>query len=317
MLPALAIGLPTSGLSVDLEEPEDSKLIMFQMGTANEDVVYNDLVQTAAEDEVILREHQIPTLWKTANGTKVTGRPDMVICKLVGSPTEKSIPVPQELWGSRIGPLYCEPHWGIELKSIASVWTTREVLFDGAPKLAHLIQASHYAWQLGVPFRLMYKQYVNQVVPQWAQRMFPRQGKPGSEHIEYNDKGEIKNINPFEIVYELEVTKSGAVRYRREAEAGGKPGPWTTTLVKQADIERFYETSSKIAPTGDLGRRPLTIDSQGKEKSYSNCNYCPLKSTCDKVDKPTKARPKIDYEQWLSEVRNVVEINKNKKGEKT
>lgn len=291
-------------LGIDLEEPEDSKLIMFQMGTANEDVVYGDLVQTAGPDEVILRETEIPTLWFTTNGVKVTGRPDMVICRRVDKAGPGTTPVPEALRGSNAAS-HCEPCWGVELKSIASVWTTREVLFDGMPKMAHLIQASHYAWQLDVPFRLMYKQYVNQVVPAWAQKMFPRQGKPGSEHVVYNEKGEIKNINPFEIVYELEVTKAGAVRYRRESMDGAEPGPWTSTLIKHEDIRRFYEAASRIGQTGDLGKRPLTIDAQGKEKSFSNCGYCPLKKVCDKVDKTSKARPAIGYEQWLEEVKAV------------
>lgn len=292
-------------LGIDLEEPEDSKLIMFQMGTANEDVVYNDLVQTAGPDEVILRETEIPTFWLTKNGTKVTGRPDMVICSM-----QSPLSVPVGIRTCKVpgrSDVVAVPSWGVELKSIASVWTTREVLFDGAPKMAHLIQASHYAWQLGVPFRLMYKQYVNQVVPQWAQRMFPKDGKPGSEYIEYNDKGEIKNIRPFEIVYELEVTKNGMVRYRREDGSS----PWIVTLIRPTDIERFYEAASLIGETGDLGKRPLTIDSQGKEKSYSNCNYCPLKKVCDKVDKTSKTRPAISYDQWLTEVRATVGATTN------
>lgn len=274
-------------LGIEVEEPDDSRVIMFQMGTANEDVVYNDLVKTKAEDEVILREEEIPIEWMTKNGTKVTGRPDMVVCRLdtettlpSGAANVLNTPVPR--------PLY-----GIEIKGVFSVWTSRDVLFDASPKMANLIQAAHYSWKLGVPFRLLYKQYANQAVPSWANKFFPKKGEKHSEHIEYNDKGEVKNINPFEIVYELEWDKD-YLKYRREGDAR-----WTKTMIRSADIERFYEHAAGMAVSKELGKRPLTIDAKGKEKSFSNCGYCPLKPICDSTEKN-------GYGPWLAEVQRFV-----------
>ncbi len=271
-------------LGIEVDPPDDSKVIMFQLGTANEDVVYADLLKTKAEDEVILREEEIPIEWFTSNGTRVTGRPDMVVCH-----------VPPAMDGKRI------PIFGVEIKSIASVWTTRDVLGEQQPKLPHLIQAGHYAAKLGIPFRLLYKQYAIQEIPGWkggggspgwSQKLFPKKGEPGSESIDY-EKG---RIQPFELVYEIEFDSSSEkrLRYRRESPNGA--GEWTRTLVTLGDIERFYEHVSKMSETGDLGRRPLTIDALGKEKNYSNCSYCPLLETCDKTEKQ-------GYTKWLEAVR--------------
>lgn len=264
--------LRTKGIEVEV--PNDSKLVMFQMGLANEDVVYNDLVQTSQVDEVILREEQIPIEWYTKNGTRVTGRPDMVICKNIDG--------------------VVTPQLGIELKSVASVWTSREVLFNGTPKADHLLQSAHYAWKLGIPYRLIYKQYGNQAIPSWAHKLFPKRGEPHSEHIEYNDKGEVKNINPYEIVYEVIVSKGGKVSYRREVFPGSVESKTIKTVIKVSDINRFYEFTSKIESSKDLGPRPMTADIYGEAKNYSNCDYCPLLPICKKSEK--------NYDEWIDGV---------------
>jgi hypothetical protein len=263
-------------LGIEVEDHADSTLIMFQMGTANEDLVYNDLMQTKAEDEIILRETEIPIKWLTKNGTKVTGRPDMVICERADNGTTK-------------------PKFGIELKSVASVWTTKDVLFDGTPKTEHLIQASHYSWQLGVPFLLMYKQYVNQAVPSWAQKFFPKQGEQHSEHVEYSDRGDVKYIRPFEIVYEVSADSMGRIRFRRETT--GTDNAWTRTLISVSDIERFYEFVSTIPETEDLGPRPLALGPTGNKKSYSPCTFCPMQKVCDTTEKQ-------GYKPWLVAVKD-------------
>lgn len=286
-------------LGVEIEEPNDSKLIMFQMGLANEDVVYEDLLHTAAEDEAVLREEQIPIEWFTSNGTKVTGRPDMVVCRVfsAGGVTNLGRGDKDIFFGDLKVPIPpIVPIFGVEIKSIASVWTSRDVLFEKAPKLPHLIQAGHYSWKLGVPFRLLYKQYVNQAVPSWAGKLFPRQGEEYSEHISYNEKGDIKCVEPFEIAYELEFNKKGQLQFRREGTE-----KWTVSLVNSADIERYYEYVSTMATEKKLGPRPLTIDALGSGKNYSNCDYCPLLETCDKHEES-------GYTKWLKEVTKVAKV---------
>lgn len=279
-------------LGITIEKHTPDKLLMFELGIANEDIVYNKLLAALPEGYTILRESEIPTVWQTKNGTKVTGRPDMVVGKyLIADGPLGLLPVLDKFI----------PEFGIELKSVASIYTTAEVLFQGQPKIGHLTQAAHYMWQLGIPYRLNYKQFANQVGPSWLTGKFPKQGQPGSEHISYNDKGEVKYVNPFEVTYELQWGKGGMLEYRLE----GTDYAFTRTLISAKDIERFYEAASTIGETGDLGKRPMTIDSFGKEKSYSDCGYCPMISICNKVDKATKARPKISYDQWLSEVKEL------------
>jgi len=272
-------------LGIELDPPSPSSLIMFQVGTANEDIVYKDLLHTAAEDEVVLREEEIPISWMTSNGTQVTGRPDMVICRKEWTADEKH--GAQE----KIVPVL-----GLELKSIASVWTTREVLVEGQPKLAHLCQAGHYMWKLGVPFRLIYKQYSIQAMPDFAKKMMPRQGKPGSEYLEYNPKGEPKSVKPFEIIYELEY-QSGTLCYRIEGTTN-----WTQTIVRHEDIERYYEFISQMEKTQNLGPTPVTVGSDGKEKAYSNCGYCVLNNLCN----PGRGVKRLGYIEWLAQVRKFV-----------
>jgi len=277
-------------LGIEVDPPDDSSLLMFQLGTANEQVVYEDLVHTAGSDEVILREEEIPIEWFTSNGTKVTGRPDMVICHQTQGPDCEPKPV------------LC-----VEIKSIASVWTSSAVMFDGEPKLGHLAQVGHYMWKLGTPGRIVYKQYAIQEIPNWTevvngekrkgwgQKLFPRAGAPGSELIDY-EKGRIR---PFEVVYELEFTDDGVLKYKRE----GAETDWTLTIVSTTDIARFYELVSNMASTGNLGPRPLTLSPDGSTKRFTNCAYCPLNAVCDSVE---GADPGTQYLQWLDAVREHV-----------
>lgn len=268
-------------LGIEIDPPDAQTLIMFQMGIANEEVVYQDLIHTAFGDgEKVLREEEIPIVWYTGNGTKVTGRPDLVICSPTVSVDERT--------GAQIT---YKPELGIELKSVASVWTTRQVLFDGAPKLAHLVQAGHYAWQLNVPFRLIYKQYGIQAMPDFAHKFFPRKGEKGSEYMEFNEKGNPKSIRPFEIVYELQYTKDGVLQFRKEG-----VGKWRDTIVSIEDIKRFYEFVSRMRADKTLGPIPMTVDSSGKELSYSDCKYCPLQKLCNGKEAVK------DYTKWIRAV---------------
>ena len=272
-------------LGLELEVPNDSLLIMFSAGITNEDIVYQDLVHTLAPDEVILRETEIPIRWSTTNGTLVTGRPDMVICKKVPDIDEKS----GLLTYSNV------PVLGLELKSVASVWTTRTVLIDREPKFAHLTQSAHYMIKLGVPFRLVYKQYAIQAMPDFAHRFFPREGSAGSEHLEYNSDGKPKSVRPFEIVYSLEF-REGILMYKHEEEDDTH---WKHTVVTEADIIRFYEFVSEMGPRKLLGPVPKTISPDGSDKSYSNCKYCPLHKVCQSVK---KLKGEEQYNSWIKEV---------------
>lgn len=276
-------------LGIDFDVPTEDKIIMFELGYANEDVIYADLVATALPGEVILREEEIPIEWQTRNGTRVTGRPDMVICKqeydLVGTMSHtKNLPI-----------------LGMELKSVHSMWTIRDLLFEKGPKLENIAQAAHYMWKLDIPYKLIYKSYSNlgQSVSDWAAKLFPKQGEPGSEYIEYNEKGGMKQIRQFEIVFDLQIDKSGRVQCKREQDT-----VWMNTIVTTQDIEAYYEFVSQIEATGNLGPRPLTVDSQGNKKNWRMCDkkYCILSDTCDQYER--------SYTSWLEQVKKVVASKK-------
>lgn len=280
-------------LGLELDPPDDSKLIMFQMGIANEDEIFDDLVHTAVPGEVVRREEEIPIQWFTANNTKVTGRPDLVICRQEYTIDEKHGAVPSKVI----------PVLGLELKSVASVWTTREILFESKPKMAHLVQVGHYMWQLNVPFKLIYKQYGLQSFPDFARKFFPAIKSKLSEFMGYNDSGDPKNVKPFEIVYDVVYGPNGFLQFRRE---GTKK--WSISVITADDIRRYYEFISTMSERKLLGPKPLTTDYNGEEKSFSNCKYCPLQTVCKKVDlgKRPGTRVAIGYDQWLREVKQVL-----------
>lgn len=281
-------------LGIESEVPTPDKLIMFQMGVESENAVFRDLEANLPAGQKLLREDECGIEWFTSNGVRVTGRPDGVVytksslTPLVSNETHgtSSLVLPEAVGGESLVPYY-----GIELKTVASFWTTREVLFEREPKLTALIQAAHYAWKLGVPYKLSYKNYVNQTFPSWAMKMIPRQGQPGSEHVAYNDKGDPKNVNPFEIVYECDIDSNGYMWYKLETET-----QWTKSIVNTKDIERYYEFVSRIQETGVLGGKLTTIGTTGKKKSYSHCDlYCPIHRNFSDFEN--------DYPKWVSEIR--------------
>lgn len=278
-------------LGIEADPPTSDRLIMFELGFANETVILEQLKSVLPGGHVILCEEEIPIEWQTSNGMKVTGRPDLVICRVEQIPDGPDMTI--------TGISTRTPVLGIELKSVHSMWTVRDVLFGRQPKLDHLVQAAHYMWKLGVPYRLIYKSYsqLGQGMAGgkdgWVQKQFPRAGEPMSQYIEYNDKGGIKHFRQFEIVYSLRLHK-GRVQYQLENE-GDK---WTNTIITTADIERYFEFVSRMAEKQELGPRPLTLDAAGEKANYSTCNYCPLQNVCDSADKS-----KWTYSKWLDEVK--------------
>ena len=279
--------LRSKGIEVD--PPTDQAYIMFELGYANEDVIYKQIVDTLSPGEIVLREEEIPISWKTSNGTLVTGRPDIVICD-----SNK------------------KPMVGIELKSVHSLWTARDVLFGLKPKLPNLAQAAHYMWKLGLSeYKLMYKSYSQlgqgMAGNEWITKMFPKPGEPGSEYVDYTEsernpgKYTIKHIKQFEIMYDLSFDKSGRLRYKPEG-----IDSWTSTVITRKSIEDYFELVSKIESTKDLGPRPSAVDAVGKKLSYTQCKYCPLNKTC------TTFQSK-GYDKWMEEVLVTINLNKNTK----
>jgi hypothetical protein len=284
--------LRSKGIEVD--PPTWDKYIMFELGYANEDVVLKQLREVLPEGYTIKVEEEIPIEWTTSNGTKVTGRPDLVIINPEG-----------------------KAEMGIELKSVHSVWVAREVLFKKQPKLANLAQAAHYMWKLGLSeYKLFYKSYSQlgqgMAGNEWIVKQFPRPGEPGSEFVEFTEVSEaqaakgkgptIKHIRQFEIVYDLKWDRNGRLQYRVE----GTRSVWTPTIITKDGIESYFEFVSKIEVDKNLGPLPAAVDSSGDKLNYSQCKYCPLQDTC-------KTYASKGYDKWMEQVLKVTEENKKTK----
>lgn len=275
-------------LGIVPEVIDTDKLIMFELGFANEDIVAEGILHAAREEGyVLLREEEIPISWTTSNGTTVSGRPDIVICR-------------REVDEKR--GVQDVPVLGLELKSVHSIWTMRDVLFNRKPKLDHVAQAAHYMWKLGTPYKLYYKGYsiLGQSIANWSYKLFPKPGEFGAEYVDYSEgsdgKISIRGTKQFEIAYDLRIDKNGRVEYRVE----GDEGKWHPTLVTIQSVERYYEFVSKMAPNKELGPRPKSLDLHGEKLNYSVCDkkYCPLSATCDKFED-------AGYEKWLEEARKL------------
>jgi hypothetical protein len=285
-------------LGVELEMADLPTLTMWDGGFNNEKFWLEKL--TKVWKGPILQEDDIPIEWVTPSGTKVTGRPDLVLLSppLVDNPAEATAPVPV---------------LGLELKSIGSVWTLRDVSLNHppAPKFAHLCQAGHYSRKLAdrfnlaepLPYKIIYSAYVNFPVAGWAKKQFPTKGAPRSEFCDYNDKdGTIKNTRPHHTVYDI-AWEGDNLKFRLEqsdiltglpaAQGGGK---WQVTPVTWSGIQSFFERASMTQMQSSFPDRPLTLNGHGIEADYSNCGYCPIQGVCDAYEDK-------GYNRWIQEVR--------------
>lgn len=251
-----------SFLGLETELPQRDNLLMFELGKANESIWMDKLRRTWPG--TIKQEEEIPIKWSTSK-MPVSGRPDIVLCDANG-----------------------QPKLGIEHKAICSLWTARDVSFELTPKTKHLIQAAHYGWQLAVPYRLVYTQYTNFALPDWAHKMFPA----GHPLVELSDKGKPKHIKPHITVYEVGFGKGDVIQYRLEGESRWTVTPWSTT-----DIQRYYEFVSSMEEKKVLGSRPTAMKSDGSQAGYSDCAYCPLQEICDKYENK--------WEEWNEQVKKI------------
>jgi len=267
---------------VEYNKPDAKTMIMFDGGNANEDAWLK--VLKAGWDGPILCEEEIPTRWLTDSETPVTGRPDVVLC----DKDEK-------------------PQLGIELKQCMSFWSVRDVLFEGNPKTAHLLQAAHYSWQLGIPFELWYTGRSEfAIMADWVKRGLPKYLEPGSEHLEYAfyRQGDINprtgkpmkhriNKQEYEIAlaqgekvfadalktrpfiqgFLLEL-REGTLWYQNAIKPNAE---WVRTVIKIDDIKKFYNTVSELKK---VPKPPINIKPTGEEGGFKIQDYCSLGPLC-------------------------------------
>jgi hypothetical protein len=239
---------------VQWEKRERSDYLMMENGVWNEDI-WADVLRRSWPG-TIRRESEVPVRFQLASGRWVSGRPDLVLCQDDGTPIK-----------------------GLELKNASSVWTGRDVASERTPKTDHLIQACIYMWQLGVPFDLCYASRVKYAVPtkSWLEKMFPAQGAPGSELLEYNDNGGTKALKPFLSIFPLRLTK-GRVEYWSD-------GDWRDTPVHLAGILHYFEGVDSMESRNELPQRPVVMKLNGK-LGYDPCDpaYCGLSAVCQKAE---------------------------------
>jgi len=250
-------------LGIEVDPPSPSTSIMFELGKANESIWVDKLSRSWKGK--IKQEEEIPIKWSTSHGVNVTGRPDVVLC----DENEK-------------------PVIGLELKAACSLWTSREVSFEREPKTKHILQATHYAWQLNIPYRLVYSQYVNYAMPDFAKKFFPTD----DVRVDLNDKGQVKAILPHHTIFEINVTPS-LVFYRMEGQDGG----WSSTNFGYEDIQRYYEFVAIMDKKETLGPRPKSVKPNGKPMSYDECNYCPLLEHCNKYEH--------SFKEWTNAIKRL------------
>lgn len=265
-----------------LEDDGDSggapgRELMFEGGRTNEDSWY--AVLKKSWPGVILRETEIPTRWENASGIAVTGRPDIVLCDKEG-----------------------KPEVAIELKQVSSFWTAYEVLFQGRPKYPHLLQAAHYAWQLGVPAQLWYTSRTDFHSQQWINSQMPVPGNPKSEYITYNysrikpDKkktkinkleydslpdnqrvAEVLKVGPFIQGYKLEL-REGRLYYA-EVRKDNITLKYNPTDITIDNIKRYYDATSELT---HVPPEPYIFKADGTKANYKASDYCSLGSLCCK-----------------------------------
>lgn len=250
------------------DEVSIDKHLMFSNGYANEDQWLPRM--KSAWPYGILCEEEIPVVWHTENGTKVTGRPDMVLLNNEGA-----------------------PELGIEHKLVCSPTTAYNVLAKGMPALAHLIQATHYAMRLGIEFRLVYTSRSNYGLG------FPNLKKTWDTVPDRYFTNEKRfAVAPFIVEYHLKVDSDDKICYSRN---GGDT--WTKTFLTSAGITDYYEKTSMIKEKGKLGPRPENKNILGKPNSWKACDGCVLQDVCDKYEHG-------DYQRWFDESILAFEENK-------
>jgi hypothetical protein len=255
-------------VGVDAEQEDPSREFMFAGGRTNETSWVDLLVSAGVAREDIRQEGEVPISWTTVLGTKVTGRPDIVI----------GAREPSGTW---------MPKRGLELKLVSSLWTARDVAIVGNPKAMHLMQAAHYAWKVGVPFELWYTSRADYAINGWAAKQFPKPGQPGSVFCQYNDKGEAMKTLPFVVGYALG-WEGQTLTYQRLGPDG--PHPVVKTIVTKTGIADYFELVARMGPEEPLPPRPVNLSANGEAGNYSICKYCALSPVCDKKERgSTKA----------------------------
>jgi hypothetical protein len=323
---------------------------MFTAGVSNEDQWYDALVK-AHPPELILREEEIPVKWVTDNGIDVTGRPDFVLLEeysLLPEDSVKDLLEEAKTAGQKAELIelanakLTRPKVGIELKLVSSIWTARDVLFEGRPKFDHLIQAAHYMWKLDIPFELWYTSRADFATNEMVNRCLPNYGTQRWKLLEQHMKiGYYKKVvSKAGNTYGKSVKKEEFEHYVNQGQYGFKEGEYyaapiaiypfavgytlwwgddgrlnykstetgdqLATIITKDNIENYYNLVAYMDTTDELPERPTELKGDGTEANFNKCDYCPLNDTCTKAEKQ-----KAGVKTWLKLVKSDLKDKKN------
>lgn len=300
-------GIDTSSM----EQGTSTRELMFEAGRTNEDSWYAVLAASGYTGK-ILREEEVPVDYTLDNGTRITGRPDMV---LMGDDNK--------------------PVRGIELKLVSSIWTARTVLLTKTPKLSHVTQSAHYAIQLAkqyglekpLPFELWYTNRADfETKADFSLNAYPAYGEPGSSHFAYRfyqvvadpstgsftkrvvtekqynmlvELGEEVEAVPAKYLpfiqgFHIVVKDDGSVWYRDALDATAALKP---TVVTAERIKRYYTLVSELKK---VPNEPITIKVDGKKENFKLSAYCSLGRLC------CKNQAGREISSWATEVADLV-----------
>jgi hypothetical protein len=242
---------------------------IFDEGITNEDIVkelFINGLEAVGSDLEMKQEEEIPVSWSTSSGSVVTGRPDFVFLK------------------------DSAPQFMVELKKKVSFYSVRNSTYECKPDTKHLCQAAHYSWQLGmIPCYLVYRNGTLYHLDSEVRKSTIE--KTGiTRALEYQGSRPSK-ILPHYTIFTL--TWKDNVLYFQSDDMRAA----VKTLITPDNIQAFYEATDGIAKHKHLGPRPTAKSvAEGGKSSYSTCNYCELKETCDSYEN--------DYDTWLDHVKS-------------
>jgi hypothetical protein len=222
--------------------------LWFDMGFANEELWTAKIRK--AWPHGIKCEEDFPIQWEL-DGVTITGRPDIVLMNADDQPVA-----------------------GIELKSVGSVNTALNIWFENKPKTENLLQAAHYASQVGVPFYLVYTFLSKAPLPYWAQKKFAA-----------------KDLSPFIKEFKVWLDGSGAIHYTTE-DGVDHPTPLSLDGIKD-----FYRLVIDMDKRKDLYTRFTDRELNGDPLPFEKCKYCAYNDICNNYDH--------NYDLWLDHVQQI------------
>jgi len=261
---------------IEISEGFDQQL-MFDAGLKNEDSVTEQLKAAGVD---FLCEEEIPTVW-SAKGIPVTGRPDVVVGKMIPGVS-----------GSK---LHFDPEYGIELKMLCSVWSVMKqahFIKDSKPKTNHVIQAAHYSWQNNyLPWVLQYISRTNWAIPFHAQKPSKKNPEgyftdPDHRALRKDDKGIPYTFLPFMSLYDL-TWNNGMLAIDD-----------TVTAVTSGGINEYYRYVADCIQTKQVPEIQSLYD--------YNCDLIPVdKNENIRYFKFSEAREDSGFDTWLDDCRAI------------